>query len=52
MTITAAPTITTMETKVAMNDMTRDRLMESAGGRRTVTGALLCSDINHESGGS
>jgi hypothetical protein len=50
MTITAAPTITAMETKVAMNDMTRDRLMESPGGQHTVTGAFLCSAITSLAG--
>jgi hypothetical protein len=47
---TAAPTITAMETKVAKNVMRRDRLMESPGGRHTVTGAFLCSAITSLAG--
>ena len=45
-----APTIRAMETKVAMNDMTWARLMESPGVRHTVTGAFLCSAITSLAG--
>jgi hypothetical protein len=42
------PTITAMETNVAANDMTRDRLMESPGPGHGHRGFLV--QRNHESG--
>jgi hypothetical protein len=48
-TIAAALTITAMETKVAVNVMTRDRLMESPGPGRGHRGFRV--QRNHESGG-
>ena len=44
-----APTITARETKVAVNDMTRVRLMESPGPGHGHRGFLM--QRNHESGG-
>ena len=44
-----APTITARETKVAVNDMTRVRLMESPGPGHGNRGFLV--QRNHESGG-
>jgi hypothetical protein len=46
--IAAAPTITAMDTKVAVNDMTRVRLMESPGPGHGHRGFLV--QRNHESG--
>jgi hypothetical protein len=47
--IAVAPTITARETKVAVNDMTRVRLMESPGPGHGHRGFLV--QRNHESGG-
>jgi hypothetical protein len=49
-TITAQPDITAMETKVAVNGMTRMALMESPGPEDAVTRGFLVQR-NHESGG-
>ena len=46
--IAVAPTITARETKVAVNDMTRVRLMESPGPGHGHRGFLV--QRNHESG--